>query len=116
MDTLTHALSGALLARAVVPQGRAVPRYVAAGFLACAAPDLDFAWTSGGMLAYIEHHRGVTHSLVLLPLWALGLAWLLAKVVPIAARQSENGARIIVPKLVTRSPAMCSASAAAAMP
>ena len=81
MDTLTHALSGALLARASVPAGRSVPRYVAAGFLACAAPDLDFAWTSGGMLAYIEHHRGVTHSLVLLPLWALGLAWLLAKVV-----------------------------------
>ena len=80
MDTLTHALSGALLARAVAPQGRAVPRYVAAGFLACAAPDLDFLWSSGSTLDYIAHHRGVTHSFVMLPLWALGVAWLLAKI------------------------------------
>ncbi|HEX4928972.1 MAG TPA: metal-dependent hydrolase [Burkholderiales bacterium] len=80
MDTLTHALSGALLARATVPAGRSAPRYVAAGFLACAAPDLDFLWTSGSALSYIEHHRGVTHSLVLAPLWALGLAGLLARI------------------------------------
>jgi len=80
MDTLTHALSGALLARTAVPPGRAVARYVAAGFLACAAPDLDFLWTSGSTLAYIEHHRGITHSLVVLPLWAFGVAWLLAKI------------------------------------
>jgi inner membrane protein len=80
LDTLTHALSGALLARAVVPQGRAVPRYVAAGFLACAAPDLDFLWTSGSAVDYVLHHRGITHSLVLLPAWAVGVAWLLAKI------------------------------------
>lgn len=80
MDTLTHALSGALLARAVVPEGRSVARYVGAGFLACAAPDLDFLWTSGSPLDYIEHHRGITHSLVLMPLWAVGVAWLLAKI------------------------------------
>ena len=80
MDTLTHALSGALLARAAVPRGRPVGRYVAAGFLACAAPDLDFLWSSGSPLAYIEHHRGITHSLVLMPLWAFGVAWLIAKI------------------------------------
>lgn len=80
MDTLTHALSGALLARAAAPQGRSVPRYVAAGFLACAAPDLDFLWSSGSTLDYIAHHRGVTHSLVMLPLWALGVAWLLSTI------------------------------------
>lgn len=80
MDTLTHALSGALLARAVVPPGRSVQRYVAAGFLACAAPDVDLLWTRAP-LDYLLYHRGVTHSLVLLPLWALGLAWLLAKIV-----------------------------------
>jgi inner membrane protein len=28
----------------------------------------------------LEHHRGVTHSLILLPLWALVLSWLLAKI------------------------------------
>lgn len=80
MDTLTHALSGALLARATAREGRSVARRVAAGFLACAAPDLDFLWTRNAV-DYVVHHRGITHSLVLLPLWALALAWLLARIV-----------------------------------
>jgi inner membrane protein len=80
VDTLTHALSGALLARAATRPGQPARR-VAVGFLACAAPDLDFLWTSGSALQYIEHHRGITHSLLLMPLWAVGLAWLLAKLV-----------------------------------
>ena len=80
MDTLTHALSGALLARATAREGEPVTRRIAAGFLACAAPDLDFLWTSGSPVDYVLHHRGITHSLVMLPLWALAVAWLLAKV------------------------------------
>ncbi|HET7670273.1 MAG TPA: metal-dependent hydrolase [Burkholderiales bacterium] len=83
MDTLTHALSGALLARATAPKDappRSIPRRVAAGFLACAAPDLDFVVGYAGPVAYLEQHRGVTHSLILLPLWALLLSWLLAKI------------------------------------
>jgi inner membrane protein len=79
MDTLTHALSGALLGRAMADPARSVPRQMAAGFLACAAPDLDFV-ISGSPVDYLLYHRGVTHSLVLLPLWALCLAWLLAKI------------------------------------
>ena len=31
-------------------------------------------------MAYLENHRGVTHSLLLLPLWALALSWVLAKI------------------------------------
>jgi inner membrane protein len=61
--------------------GRAIPRRIAAGFFACAAPDLDFVAGFGGPVEYILHHRGVTHSLVLAPLWAIGVAWLLAKLV-----------------------------------
>ncbi len=82
MDTLTHALSGALLARATAPAGetRSVPRRVAAGFFACAAPDLDFVIGFLGPVEYLLHHRGPTHSLLLAPLWALPLAWLLAKI------------------------------------
>jgi inner membrane protein len=80
MDTLTHALSGALLARATVREGRPAARRLGAGFLACAAPDLDFLWTSGSPVDYVLHHRGITHSLVMLPLWALLVAWLLAKI------------------------------------
>ena len=82
MDTLTHALSGALLARATAPKDApqgSIPRRVAAGFLACAAPDLDFVAGFAGPVQYLLNHRGVTHSLLMLPLWALPLSWLLAK-------------------------------------
>lgn len=82
MDTLTHALSGALLARATAPGNaapRSVPRRVAAGFLACAAPDLDFVVGFAGPMEYLLHHRGITHSLILLPLWAAVVAWALSK-------------------------------------
>jgi inner membrane protein len=83
MDTLTHALSGALLARATAPKDappRSIPRRVAAGFFACAAPDLDFVIGYFGPVEYLLHHRGATHSLILLPLWALVFSWILAKV------------------------------------
>ena len=83
MDTLTHALSGALLARATASTGappRSIPRRVAAGFFACAAPDLDFVFGFAGPVQYLLNHRGVTHSLVLLPLWAFIFSWILAKV------------------------------------
>jgi inner membrane protein len=82
MDTLTHALSGALLARATASKdaaSRSIPRRVAAGFFACAAPDLDFVFGLAGPVEYVLNHRGITHSLVLLPLWALAVSWLLAK-------------------------------------
>ena len=83
MDTLTHALSGALLARATAPRGvgeSALPlgRRVLLGFLAAAAPDLDYVVTFIGPIEYLYHHRGVTHSLILLPLWAYLLARLCA--------------------------------------
>jgi inner membrane protein len=57
-----------------------LPRRVAAGFLACGAPDLDFVLSYLGPVVYLEQHRGVTHSVLLLPLWALLLSWLLAKI------------------------------------
>ena len=53
---------------------------MAAGFFACAAPDLDFVIGYAGPVAYLEQHRGVTHSVLLLPLWALLLSWLLSKI------------------------------------
>jgi len=83
MDTLTHALSGALLARATAPKDappKSLPRRIAAGFFACAAPDLDIVFSLFGPIVYLENHRGVTHSLILLPLWALLCSWILAKI------------------------------------
>lgn len=82
MDTLTHALSGALIARATAPSDappRSIPRRVAAGFFACAFSDLDFVIAFLGPVEYLTHHRGATHSLLLAPLWGLVVAWLLAK-------------------------------------
>jgi inner membrane protein len=80
MDTLTHALSGALLARATAP-ARPKPHDLGpgartlTGFLAAAFPDIDFALRAVDTLDYLNWHQGVTHSLILLPLWA----WLLAQ-------------------------------------
>jgi len=87
MDTLTHALSGALLARATAPRaprpgGVTTGRRVAAGFLAAAFPDADFVLGFVSPEAFLLYHRGITHSLVLLPLWAAALAWLFARFDP----------------------------------
>ena len=83
MDTFTHALSGALLARATAPKQddeKTLPlrRRLLLGFLAAAAPDLDFIVGFFGPVVYLYQHRGVTHSLILLPLWAYLLAKLCA--------------------------------------
>ncbi|MFB1028433.1 MAG: metal-dependent hydrolase [Thauera sp.] len=104
MDTLTHALSGALVGRVLA--GRRAPgaaaaaggasgtgfgasaaarpavpvwQMVAAGTIAAIFPDLDFVLGWISELTYLRGHRGVTHSLILLPLWGLLIAWLLAR-------------------------------------
>ena len=84
MDTLTHALSGALLARATAPKAPRADQLSLrargwAGFFAAAFPDSDFIARLVDPVSYLTiYHRGVTHSLVLLPLWALLLAALFA--------------------------------------
>lgn len=81
MDTLTHALSGALLARATAGlEQPALPlgRRVVIGALVAAFPDIDVVASWISPLSYLYHHRGVTHSLVMLPLWTVLLAWLFA--------------------------------------
>jgi inner membrane protein len=83
MDTLTHALSGALLARATAPVRPVAGELTSGerttvGFVAAAFPDCDFVLRLFDPLTYIALHRGVTHSVILLPAWALLLAWLLS--------------------------------------
>ena len=84
MDTLTHALSGALLARATepkAPQPDQLPRRVRmwVGFGAAAFPDCDFILRFlDDPLAYLALHRGITHSIILLPFWGTVLAFLVA--------------------------------------
>src|SRR5687768_7449329 len=85
MDTLTHALSGALIARATAPRSPTIStlpvgRRMWVGAAAAAFPDLDFITGYLTPLAYLHHHRGITHSLILLPLWAALVALIFAAV------------------------------------
>lgn len=79
MDNLTHTLSGLITAR-LVP-ARELPlrtRYIA-GALAANFPDLDIVLAPISSELYLMHHRGETHSLLMLPLWALLLSWAFAR-------------------------------------
>ena len=85
MDTLTHALSGALLGRATVRASAAsgalpVGLRMFVGFVAAAFPDIDVIASEFSPLSYLHNHRGVTHSLLMLPIWAVLLAWIFAAV------------------------------------
>jgi inner membrane protein len=81
MDTLTHALSGALAGRATTPTRARIPvtARVVAGFFAAAFPDTDVVLSLASPITYLTLHRGVTHSILLAPLWAFLLAWLFAR-------------------------------------
>lgn len=82
MDPLTHALSGALLARATAPSAQSSEHVlplrtrILVGFLAAAFPDLDLALRLIDTLTYLNWHQGPTHSLVMLPVWAFLLSYL----------------------------------------
>lgn len=91
MDTITHALSGAVLGRLLSKPDRChatvsePPRYprpwqmIAAGAIAASFPDSDVILSLFSELNYLRMHRGLTHSIILLPAWSLLLAWLLAR-------------------------------------
>jgi len=91
LDTLTHALSGALLgrliARAPDPSGTGprVWHLVVAGAVAATFPDFDFVLGYVSDLAYLRGHRGVTHSVLMLPLWAALIAWLMSRLPKVCA-------------------------------
>ena len=90
MDTITHGIVGALAGRALFA-GRDVPAVSADAAALCSESDpvaraAITACTLGAMfpdidvfagpiahnpLAIIEWHRNITHSLVMLPIWAL---------------------------------------------
>jgi membrane-bound metal-dependent hydrolase YbcI (DUF457 family) len=87
MDTVTHGIIGALIGKAFfagespIRSWREPPKTadrvaVLAATLGAVFPDVD---TLAGPIAHnslaiMTWHRGITHSLVLLPVWAIGLA------------------------------------------
>jgi len=79
MDTLTHGLAGAILGRAGSRAGRAAA-VVAVASVGAMFPDLDAfflpgRWFSmGNTMDYLRYHRGVTHSFLAAPFFALAIA------------------------------------------
>ena len=82
MDNLTHVLSGALLGAVVTPDAsdeRSVPTRsrVLLAVIATNAPDLDYlTGLFADPLTVLNLHRGISHSLVMAPLWGLLIAGL----------------------------------------
>ena len=71
MFNSTHTLAGIAIARAA-PHGWV--RYAATtAVIAANLPDVDLVTAIVGAPAYIEYHRGITHSLIAVPVLALGL-------------------------------------------
>ncbi|RMH59833.1 MAG: metal-dependent hydrolase, partial [Zetaproteobacteria bacterium] len=66
------------LARAL-PKHRPPRRHVILLALLAMAPDIDIVLRLHSDLFYLQHHRGITHSLLMLPLWVLLLRALLRR-------------------------------------
>ncbi len=85
MDSLTHALSGALLVRATASPAQSSEQIlplrtrILVGFVAAVFPDLDLALRLIDTLTYLNWHQGPTHSLVMLPVWAFLLSYLFSR-------------------------------------
>src|SRR5436189_490339 len=69
MDPLTHTATGLFLSRAGL--NRLTPYAAPILILAANAPDIDVVSGLGGSLNYLNYHRHLTHSAILLPLMAL---------------------------------------------
>src|SRR5260370_8955440 len=86
MDTITHGIAGALIGKAVfrgedmfashpMNRGRILTWSLMLGAI---FPDSDVLrdFFSSDKLLIVTWHRSITHSLLLLPVWALLLAWI----------------------------------------
>ncbi|MEE8119425.1 MAG: metal-dependent hydrolase [Gammaproteobacteria bacterium] len=94
MDTLTQAVSGAVVGIALGENNKlasiSLAKRALIVALAAAAPDLDnLLALSGNPFLYLDHHRGITHSIVLLPVWAVLLGLLFAWLLKLKAAKKE---------------------------
>lgn len=72
MDTLTHGITGILLGKAFshkIKQNKTAS-FLVVGCFASMFPDFDFLFRLISSEAYFLNHRGITHSLILLPIWS----------------------------------------------
>lgn len=90
MDPLTHAISGAALARAFPTHPLPRKQFIFLVLLTM-APDADILLRVLSDTVYLQHHRGLTHSLLMIPLWG----WLIFS---LCSRQMKN--QPVVPWLI----------------
>ena len=69
MDPLTHLAAGVVCARLLPGPSRAWS--AVAGVIFALLPDVDYFLVFWDRLAFLQHHRGITHSLLAIPLLAL---------------------------------------------
>jgi inner membrane protein len=68
MEPVTHMLTGAVLARTGFHRRAAYATF--AMVIAAEFPDIDTVWSLGGPVVGFEHHRGITHTFLALPVEA----------------------------------------------
>lgn len=79
MDSITHTLTGAVIARAIDDEkigNWGTIAGLAMGFF----PDTDFVLGLLNRQFYLEYHRDFTHSLLLIPFYALFFSWVFVRI------------------------------------
>jgi len=79
MDSLTHTLTGAVIAKAIDDEkigNWGTIAGLAMGFF----PDTDFVLGLFNRQFYLQYHRDFTHSLLLIPFYALFFSWVFVKI------------------------------------
>lgn len=100
MDNLTHTLSGLVAARLFPANRLPMKTRYFVGALAANAPDLDILLAPFSSQFYLMHHRGETHSLLMLPLWALLLSWFFSRLFKSSSNWKDYYGLIVVALLV----------------
>jgi inner membrane protein len=78
MDSMTHILTGGVIARAIDDKKLGAWGTIA-GLAAGFFPDTDFVLGLFNRQFYLEYHRDFTHSLILIPFYALFFSWVFVK-------------------------------------
>jgi inner membrane protein len=79
VDSLTHTLTGAVIARAV--DDEKIGNWgTIAGLAMGIFPDTDFVLGLFNRQFYLEYHRDFTHSLLLIPFYSLFFSWLFVRI------------------------------------
>lgn len=79
MDTFTHTIAGAVIAKAI--NDEKIGHWgTIAGLAMGAFPDSDFALGLLNRHFYLQYHREFTHSLLLIPFYALFFGWVFTRI------------------------------------